>query len=248
MAIDTLAIIREVYEIWHNPSTSRLTPQSVVNALNRVFAQRKLDLGLSGGNFLVKISNQFTVSESTREINLKDIIQQNSLLAIVRVEVAKTVSNITEDSWGEVLNGNFADWTSVYESSEPYYSIIGSPTKSKLRFNFKTTNKTFRLWYENADYDDGDYDLPDLFRPLLVYDTALETGLLIDDRSDEFQRVLRSKTPLLIERQSEALKRFKRWLTSRKSNAVQTRKKFNNRANNASENLLARDLKIRIGM
>ncbi|HEX8637577.1 MAG TPA: hypothetical protein VF692_05910 [Pyrinomonadaceae bacterium] len=232
--IHSLKIIREVYGIWNNPAYQRLDPKRVVEALNRVWSQRKLDLGLSGGSFLAQVSQSFSI-DSSRSIRVRDSgADISDSFTEARVE-RRSSSSTKEEDWEEVLTGTFSDWSSFRSLSKPYAAFYGSADNPQMIVNHDPGKFVYRLFYEpvgalsGMDFLSGNIDLPVLFQALLTYDTAIEAGMLIDDNSAEFAARVNTRTKLLTARQVDALARFERWLSSRKPQSATTRTAFNER-------------------
>lgn len=233
MSVQSIEVIREVYRIWQNPAISRLDSTAVVDALNRVYSQRKIEFGLSGGSFLAKVSNPFSINNSTRTANLYDAgVEEHFLQA--RVEVSPNNSTGYETDWREVKIASYADWETYRSHSELYAAFYGSADSPQILVNHPSQNLVYRLIYEPEGAEVGEesdgLDFPRLFQPLLVYDTAIEAGILIDDDSPEFARKLERNLRVLAMRQMEAHELFRKWLASRKSQSVGTRQAFNDRS------------------
>jgi hypothetical protein len=149
-----------------------------------------------------------------------------------RIEVSATDS-VDETYWREIKLGDYSDWANYGNRSELYAAIYGSANEPSILFNHSPENLLYRLIYEPAgetvrDAPDG-LEMPPIFQPLLVYDTAIDAGILIDDDSPEFARKLERNMRFLAIRQGDALALFKRWLASRNSQAVETRQGYNER-------------------
>lgn len=232
MPIQSITILREVFRIWNNPATSRLSSASVVDALNRVYSQRKLELGLSGGSHLAKVSNPFLIDSDSRTGNLSDSGVETHFLQ-ARLEVASENANGMETNWQEVKVASYADWETYRNRNTLYAAFYGSADSPNIIVNHSPKSLQYRLIYEpegaiSGEETDG-LDMPRLFQPLLVYDTAIEAGILIDDDSPEFARKMERNLRVLAVRQNEALKLFKRWLGARRSQSVETRQGFDER-------------------
>lgn len=231
MSIQSIDILRQVFRIWNNPALSRLDSNAVVDALNRVYSQRKLDFGLSGGSFLAKVSKPFTVDDYTRTVDLTRVGVEEHFLQC-RLEAASGITG-RETDWHEVRLADFGDWETFRQSATFYAAVYSSSDSPQLVLNHSPLNTVYRLIYEPegakvGEESDG-LDMPRLFQPLLVYDTAIEVGMLIDDDSPEFARKAERNIRLLAVRQNDALQRFEKWLSNRKSQSVETRQGFNER-------------------
>lgn len=239
--IQVISVIREAYELWNNPSHSRLNPEAVVRGLNRVFSQRMIELGLSGGSYLAQISAPFTIDNETRtrELATTSIDTDEGHFLNVMIQ-CRAVNSTDAREWQEVLTGNFSDWTVYQNSPKLYGAFYGSADSPTLIVNHPTSNLQYRLIYEPKSALAGEdsateLDFPRLFQPLLVYDTAIEAGELIDDESSEFQKKYDRKLKYLIVRQQDALERFKDWLRSRKNQAATVRQGFHERTSNQAQ-------------
>lgn len=245
--INGIKIIREVYALWNNPSSQRLIPDDVVDALNRVYSQRLLDLGLSGGNYLAAVSEPFTFDAGSRVISIKEQNILSDAVSTVRVEM-RPIASTNEAEWREVYLGNYADWSTYQSENKPYAAFFGTSDAMQMIANHATENNSYRIFYENAGKLEqegiGEIEMPFLFGPLLVYDTAIEAGELIDDQSDEFERKYKRKLEYLVARQSQALKKFEKWLSERKSQSVQTRQGYSSRRDGS--NILGRNFQVRV--
>lgn len=245
--IDGIKIIRQVYSLWNNPSSTRLIPDDVVDALNRVYSQRLLDLGLSGGNYLAAVSEPFTFDPGSRVVSIKDRNVLSDVISTIRIEM-RPASSTNESDWREVYLGNYADWSTYSSENKPYAAFFGTNDQMQMVVNHATDKNSYRIFYENAGKltqdGVGEIEMPVLFQPLLVYDTAIEAGELIDDQSDEFERKYKRKLEYLVPRQTQALKKFEKWLSERKSQSVQTRQGYSSRRD--GNNVLGRNFQVRV--
>lgn len=231
--IQVIQVIREVFRIWDKPAYTRLPPTSVIDALNRVWSFRKVELGLSGGNYLAKYSNIFSIP-ANRLITL-DKSATGSSESFVEAKVERRPKNSTfEYDWEEVPTGSYTEWATYQIQPRPFAAFFGSTDTPQMIVNHNPANFHYRLFYEASGSLDGDgaqseIDFPDNFRPLLTYDLAIEAGNLIDDQSDAFTVKYNRKMKWLVARQEQSLELFQKWLTTRKPQSVTSRTAFNER-------------------
>ena len=232
MSIQAISVIRQASRIWNRPSDKRLDSDALVDILNRVFSQLKLELGLSGGSFLAKVSDVFTIDDDSRVLKLSDAALPSNFLQI-RLEARAASGTGKEIEWREVNIGTFADWETYRYIRQPYAAFYGSNDAPSVVVNHSPLGLVYRLIYEPEGAFAGEevdgIDFPRLFQPLMVYSVAIEAGMVMDDYSPEFQQMAQRKIQMLIGLRDEAKMLFKKWLTSRRSQSVTTRQGFNER-------------------
>lgn len=223
---------REALDLWQNPPVTELPPETVMDAFNRALSRRFLDLDLTpNASFLAQRSKPFTFSSpDAREKNISSI---GDLSRILRVE-SRALSSVSDDDWIEERITDFENWNDTMERTDGnFVAFYGTPPALTMIVSGDVSAYEFRIVYEQQQAavtsDTADILLPDNFKPLLVYDLALEFGELIDNQSPEFAVKKKSKMVYLLERQSEAKAQIDRWRKAQKGTSITTRRGFNDR-------------------
>lgn len=243
MAIDLAQVHREALDLWQNPPYTELSRDAQVDAANRCIQQRYLDMGMSPASGMQLVTSDpftFPTGTDTRTCDLGEFIEDtDQFLSISRLEY-RTSTSTSEDDWQEVVLSSYDNWNDVMERSDDVFCCVVAPEDADgdgvLRISFDPTNLEFRAVYrsqpETAQVDGYVEMLPDAFRALLVYDTALEFGELIDNQSPEFQTKKAAKMKYLLARQQDTLERFDKWRRSQHSQSITKRRAFNDRSGN----------------
>lgn len=180
--IDGLAIVQKVYRRLRRPSDLALSYQHILDTIQEVIAQKKLDLSLSTQNSLAVTSDWFTVSStdfSMEEQGLQDI------LLPIRAEYRASDSLLETGLSLPIVNYE------VLNESRGAASFYGSPIRMALRENLETVSQyQFRVIYEPDFADEIDthsqIDLPNFFVGMIADEATYKLINLVEDNSPDW--------------------------------------------------------------
>lgn len=231
--VDLAGVIREALDLWQNPPFTELTPEAIASCASRCVSDRFLDLSLTpDACFLTVKSNTFTFASSTdREVEISDTVGDVS--RVDRVE-SRPISSTSEDDWEEERIASFENWNDIMERTDGnYVAIYGLSPSLKMVVNRDVSTLSFRIVYQSLRDSiltpTSFVRMPVIYRPVLLYDMALEFGELIDNQSPEFAAKKAGKMPYLEGRRADALKRVEKWQRSQRGTSPTTRRAFNDR-------------------
>lgn len=221
---DTIGdIIRQVYQFW-NITHSRLPIERMTDIVNRKIKKRMLDLQLTSGNFLLKVSPVIYSDTATWQININD------LSTVIRVEM-KPKTSLSDADWREISLVDYGDWSRHLGRFDQFASFYGNAPESYfINVNFEPGPQMFRLVYETSGgwrrvFDDQT-GLQDIFSPLLFADVGIEAGFAVNDRSPDWMRERNDKVMYLKSELSSLEPRWDKWTKMDKTQSIGQREAF----------------------
>lgn len=227
------SVIQQALQLWNYPPMTSLSPESIVNAFNRIALMHQIDLSLTpNAAFNTEVTPPFRFPNATDyEMDISSLVPD--LSSITRVE--SRPAGVTDDAgWLPERIASFDNWNKHnWRGDGTYVAFYSNANGRFMRVNAPPLDTQYRIVYHTLlrkiDTPSDFLEMPPEYESLLVYDLALEFSELIDDTTPEFLMKKASKTTYLTARRAEAMRQADKWRRSQLGNVPTRRRPFNDR-------------------